>query len=222
MNGCCVAYNAVCRCPLSSFPRKRESPRPNPYARVLDSGLRRNDGVGAALFPSFLSPRPSFPRKRESTPRPIATPGFWIPAQAGMTEWGAALFPSFPFPPPRHFGESGNPPPGFTPPFQTPPTVIPAPAGIQHPGAARNTASDRVEPVAGWGIGDAELVALTGLAANPPFILRPAQDERLPTRPGLAAAVRLLVIPLYPATQKPPSYARGAGWLWGCGGGAGG
>ena len=44
--------------------------------------------------PSFPPSPPPFPRKRESTPPPIDTPGipgFWIPACAGMTVWAAAF-----------------------------------------------------------------------------------------------------------------------------------
>ena len=105
-----------------------------PYAAqpppgFLDFGLRRNDGGGrrhsvpihivippisiipiAPYLSSFPPPIPSFPRKRESTPRQPAIPyphiqrrdaelpyaaqpppGFWIPACAGMTVGGAAI-----------------------------------------------------------------------------------------------------------------------------------
>ena len=58
--------------PYSSFPRKREStPRPfaTPgYTGVLDSGLRRNDGMGRQ--------------------RMVMDGGVWIPAFAGMTNRG--------------------------------------------------------------------------------------------------------------------------------------
>ena len=79
-------------------------------------------------------PSPSFPRKRESTPRPYCNsglPGFWIPAYAGMTVGELPLGTS---PLPAGEGwvrEKPTAPPTLPMPSNL--TVIPAKAGIHTP-----------------------------------------------------------------------------------------
>ena len=91
--------------------------------------------------------------------------------------------PSFP-PPHRHSRESGNPPPAV---LQTNPR--------RPPPSFRRRPESRTPADAGLLIGQVWIPAFAGmtkcgaagwpgLAVNPPFILRQAQDERLPPPPG--------------------------------------
>ena len=137
--------------------------------------------------PVIPTPTPSFPRKRESTPRPMprpGIPGFWIPACAGMTVGAAASIPLQR----RH---------------SRPYAVIPAKAGIHTPayaksgdtgvldsGLRRNDgggvrrpgvgASHQQPSPSGRGLGEGESFCAAQHRRPPhPFILRPAQDERM-------------------------------------------
>ena len=92
--------------PLFRHSRESRNPRPVMQQRLVVG--RRWPGfwipacagmtVGGGGGNGVSAPIPSFPRKRESTPRLATTalvvgrrlPGFWIPAYAGMTVGGAA------------------------------------------------------------------------------------------------------------------------------------
>ena len=132
--------------------------------------------------PSFPPPNPSFPRKRESTPCRSAIrdiQGFWIPACAGMTVrgnggvWATPIMAQSAKSPLSQKGGWGDSPP---------------------------SAPNRKPSPSGRGLGEGETPAAADSpeianAAPPPFILRQAQDERLPTRPISIVIAAPTVIP---------------------------
>ena len=68
---------------------RRKSPQPPFCERGAFYGLRQCPAIRHSNPPLSVipAPIPSFPRQRESAPRPFATPGLaggWIPAYAGM------------------------------------------------------------------------------------------------------------------------------------------
>ena len=66
-------------------------PAPHRHSDAGRNPEPRRLTLDATQHHSHIPTSPSFPRKRESTPRPVATPGttgFWIPACAGITVVG--------------------------------------------------------------------------------------------------------------------------------------
>ena len=99
---------------------------------------------------------------------------------------------------PRHSRESGNPPPAIT-------HLVPCHIRRSPPPSFRRRPESRTPADAGRRLGRVWIPAFAGmtvggggfrrgLADDPPFILRQAQDERLPTPPGWSAPMAGLAV----------------------------
>ena len=163
------------------------------------------------------------------------------PTQHSKTAYPTVIPPKAGIHPPQHHTRIHMPSP--------PPTVIPAQAGIQNPGlpskattgrgvdsrfrgndgmGGRNDGSGGGNDGSGRGLGEGETLYAanpgnTARPAPPPFILRQAQDERLPTRPSQPPVIPTPIPsfpphPVIPAkagihpphrhTRPPPSFPR--------------